>query len=136
MFDDISNVWKTPSQDSSITFRQYDKCYGTTLNMQKIKGHINMAISEPDVRISEDPNFQMARMEMTQNIGAQVDECVADEIFRMMMARWGTAPKPMMKMECHACGGTLEVDTMKHIFHCPYCHSVYAIGTNQINSRG
>lgn len=136
MFDTISNVWKTPSQDSSITFRQYDKCYGTTLNMQKIKGHINMALSEPDVSYHEDPNFLTAQVEMARNMGVQVDECVADEIFRMMMARWGLDPKPLMKMECHNCGGVLDMDTNKHIFHCPYCNAVYAVGTNHVNSRG
>lgn len=135
MFDTISNVWKTPSQDSSITFRQYDKCYGTQLDMHKIKSHINVALSEPEVRSYEDQHMLTAHMEMTRNMGVQVDECVADEIFRMMMARWGAEPKPLVKMECHNCGGSLEIDTNKHIFHCPYCNAVYAVGTNHINSR-
>lgn len=43
---------------------------------------------------------------------------------------------PTVEHKCHNCGGTLEIENTKHIFICPYCKSVYAIGTEQINDRG
>lgn len=40
--------------------------------------------------------------------------------------------KPTFEHKCHNCGGTLIMNTEQHIFNCPYCDSVYAIGTSQI----
>lgn len=42
--------------------------------------------------------------------------------------------KSTFEHRCHNWGGTLELDIDQHIFNCPYCDSVYAIGTNQVNS--
>jgi len=42
---------------------------------------------------------------------------------------------PTVEHKCHNCGGTLEIKTTDGIFKCPYCKSVYAIGTKQINWR-
>ncbi len=39
---------------------------------------------------------------------------------------------PTFEHKCNNCGGTIELDIDKHIFRCPYCGSVYAIGTSQI----
>jgi len=44
--------------------------------------------------------------------------------------------KPLLKHNCNNCGGTIELDSEKHIFICPYCGTVYAIGTNMINDLG
>ena len=43
---------------------------------------------------------------------------------------------PTFEHKCHNCGGTLTMNIEQHIFNCPYCDSVYAIGTMQINSGG
>ena len=55
-----------------------------------------------------------------------------DEIFEKMIERYNM--KPIIHHNCHACGGTLELREDQHIFVCPYCNSVYAVGVNQINS--
>ena len=39
---------------------------------------------------------------------------------------------PTFEHKCHNCGGTLKMDIENHIFNCPYCDSVYAIGTSNI----
>ena len=54
-----------------------------------------------------------------------------DSIFKEIMNRFNKVP--IMKHECNSCGATLEIDSNKHIFHCPYCNSVYAIGTTHLN---
>ena len=41
---------------------------------------------------------------------------------------------PILKHQCHSCGGTVEMDADNHLFRCPYCGSVYAIGTAMLNS--
>jgi len=41
--------------------------------------------------------------------------------------------KPTFEYKCNNCGGTIEMDVDQHIFRCPYCGSVYAIGTRQVN---
>ena len=43
---------------------------------------------------------------------------------------------PTFEHKCHNCGGTLELKANEHIFKCPYCWSVYAIGTKMINDKG
>lgn len=39
---------------------------------------------------------------------------------------------PTFEHKCHNCGGTLKMDIENHIFNCPYCDSVYALGTSHI----
>lgn len=41
---------------------------------------------------------------------------------------------PTVEHKCHNCGGTLEIKITEHIFKCPFCNSVYAIGTQLINA--
>lgn len=55
-----------------------------------------------------------------------------DDLFHKLMAKFNKYP--IIEHKCHNCGGTVELDEDKHIFHCPYCNSVYAVGTNQIYS--
>lgn len=43
---------------------------------------------------------------------------------------------PLIEHKCQNCGGTVEWKSDKHIFICPYCKSVYALGTEMINDRG
>lgn len=40
---------------------------------------------------------------------------------------------PTFEHKCNNCGGTVEMDIDNHIFRCPYCGSVYAVGIQQIN---
>lgn len=42
---------------------------------------------------------------------------------------------PTFEHKCHNCGGTVVLDVEKHIFNCPYCDSVYAVGTAMINDK-
>ncbi len=39
---------------------------------------------------------------------------------------------PTFEHKCNNCGGTLVMDIDNHIFNCPYCDSVYALGTNNV----
>lgn len=43
------------------------------------------------------------------------------------------AKAPVFEHKCNNCGGTIELMADQHIFKCPYCGSVYAIGTLNIN---
>lgn len=55
-----------------------------------------------------------------------------DKIYEELMERMNFVP--MIHHNCPNCGGVLELRGDKHIFVCPYCRSVFAIGTQQINS--
>lgn len=55
-----------------------------------------------------------------------------ENIFEEMKKRFNI--KPIIHHNCHNCGGRLELREDQHIFICPYCNSVYAVGINQINS--
>lgn len=54
-----------------------------------------------------------------------------DDLFRDFISRINQIP--MMAHNCNNCGGTLEMKADEHIFKCPYCGTVYAIGTEQVN---
>lgn len=55
-----------------------------------------------------------------------------EDIFEEMKKRFNV--KPIIHHNCHNCGGRLELKEDQHIFNCPYCGSVYAVGISQINS--
>ena len=55
-----------------------------------------------------------------------------EDIFEEMKRRFNI--KPIIHHNCHNCGGRLELKEDQHIFNCPYCGSVYAVGINQICS--
>lgn len=57
-----------------------------------------------------------------------------EDIFHRMMEKFNK--RPIIEHKCHNCGGIIELDEDKHIFHCPYCNTTYAIGTNMINDKG
>ena len=42
---------------------------------------------------------------------------------------------PLFEHKCNNCGGIVEMDVENHIFKCPYCGSVYAIGTSMVNDE-
>ena len=42
---------------------------------------------------------------------------------------------PTFEHKCNNCGGTVEMDIDNHIFRCPYCGSVYAVGVKMINDK-
>lgn len=56
-----------------------------------------------------------------------------DDIFEEMKKRFNMTP--IVHHNCHNCGGRLELREDEHIFNCPYCGSVYAVGIQQINSK-
>ena len=55
-----------------------------------------------------------------------------ENIFEEMKKRFNI--KPIIHHNCHNCGGQLELREDQHIFICPYCNSVYAVGISQVNS--
>lgn len=54
-----------------------------------------------------------------------------ESIIRELMDR--LSAKPIVQHKCHNCGAQVEFNADKHIFVCPYCSSVYLIGTNMVN---
>lgn len=36
---------------------------------------------------------------------------------------------PLYQHKCTNCGASVEFDSEKHIFKCPYCNSVYVLGS-------
>lgn len=56
---------------------------------------------------------------------------IVDEVIKNL-----SSCTPVMKHQCNNCGGVLEMDYSKHIFVCPYCSVVYAIGTTMSNDPG
>ena len=62
---------------------------------------------------------------------ADISESVYDSIFDRIVSELSKAP--IMQHRCNNCGATVELDSDKHIFICPYCNSAYAIGTLHLN---
>lgn len=53
-----------------------------------------------------------------------------EKIFKYIADKFNKVPT--VDHKCHNCGAVLRIDMSKHIFNCPYCESVYAIGTQNI----
>ena len=68
------------------------------------------------------------------NLTAKFSDETYDLIFKKLSEKFNV--KPTFEHKCHNCGGTLIMNTEQHIFNCPYCDSVYAIGTAMINDKG
>ena len=66
---------------------------------------------------------------ISNNIQYQIEDNLLEQIVRKLSNRM----HPTFQYKCNSCGGTVELDIDNHIFRCPYCGTVYAIGTNQIN---
>ena len=64
------------------------------------------------------------------DLTARFSDETYDLIFKKLSEKFNI--KPTFEHKCHNCGGTLIMDIDNHIFNCPYCDSVYAIGTSQI----
>lgn len=79
--------------------------------------------------ISTFPDSQKATIDISN---ANITGYDYEKLFQEMMRRMTQVP--LMKHSCNSCGGTLEINADKHIFICPYCGSVYAIGT--VNLKG
>lgn len=60
------------------------------------------------------------------------NDCTYDDIYEKILARLSLVPT--VEHKCHNCGGVVELDAGHHVFHCPYCNSVYAIGTRMVNA--
>ena len=74
------------------------------------------------------PYLAAAATDISSKIGLDYDD-----IFKEMAKRFNRTPT--VEHKCHNCGGTLEIKPDQGIFKCPYCHSVYAIGTTKINDK-
>lgn len=60
-----------------------------------------------------------------------LDQSVKEDLFEEFLQ--SISKVPVVEHKCNNCGGTIEMDADNHIFVCPYCGSVYAIGTRQVN---
>lgn len=67
---------------------------------------------------------------VSDNLSSTVtfNEETYEDIFHKLMEKFNK--HPIVEHKCHNCGGIIELDENKHVFRCPYCNSVYAIGTN------
>lgn len=128
----LSNNYNYREMVNPFEYNETDS-YSSKLDMRKIKGHINVVKSPLEIREYTELATGQFVSRINQSMGVQVDECVADEIFKMMISRLERVP--IVKHECHSCGATLEIDADKHIFVCSYCGACYAIGVNRINAR-
>lgn len=72
-------------------------------------------------------------IEVTNSDSKSLNETIENKI-NEILAQFGA--KPLFQHTCHNCGAQLELSIEKHIFICPYCDSVYMIGTEMINDRG
>lgn len=94
--------------------------------------------------IEEDFGLIQSKFEGLRNIPATIvankyiDEdglkYFAEKLENKIMGKLST--RPTFEHKCHNCGGTLKMDIENHIFNCPYCDSVYAIGTSNIFDVG
>lgn len=70
---------------------------------------------------------------MDYNLSESTSEIDYEKIFKEFEKRYNK--KPTFEHRCNNCGAVLKMDLNNHIFKCPYCRSVYAIGTNRIEDR-
>lgn len=138
----IDYVEKMPVSHQDISgdiYRNIDASYRVkTVDFKRIREGVHTYISEPEISAetlnrASDMMMPQLQLNMEQRVGCTVDELAADEMFKLIVERLNRVP--MIKQECRNCGGVLELSADKHIFHCPYCNSVYAVGVSQINSR-
>lgn len=89
--------------------------------------------------ISDDLYFGEASLPVTESFNwttaAIAGHLDYDDIFNNIVKRFNKIV-PTIEHKCHNCGGTLEIKPDQGIFKCPYCRSVYAIGTQRVNDRG
>lgn len=55
------------------------------------------------------------------------------EELREMISKLMAKPY-FMKIQCHNCGASLEIESSNHLVKCKYCHTAYFSGTQLINS--
>lgn len=66
----------------------------------------------------------------TQNIRNKQIDILWDAI-EILQKQINNTPK-IVKLTCMNCGGQVEQKCDDYIFKCPYCKTVYALGTKQI----
>ena len=64
----------------------------------------------------------------------ELSEPVKEKLFAQFLEKLNVVPT--VEHKCHNCGGILELKATEHIFKCPFCNSVYAIGTQLVNDVG
>ena len=59
-----------------------------------------------------------------------------EEAFAEAMQKYMDKHEPKFyKLTCQGCGASINQKMNDHILKCPYCKSVYAIGTKMVNMR-
>lgn len=87
-------------------------------------------ISDYHIKTLENIPSYISATPYTVDLGDNLSERTMESIFDYISKKLNKVPT--VEHKCHNCGATLEIDTNKHIFNCPYCESVYAIGTQNI----
>ena len=68
--------------------------------------------------------------------GKDYDISLNEDAFAEAMKKYMDKFEPkFFKIECQSCGASINQKLNDHIMKCPYCHSVYAIGTKMINLK-
>lgn len=107
-------------------------------NIIKTTGNNNIVIGNGN-KISRSyitDNFTITgRIDTPNNtIEGKLSNNTMEDIYKMILEKF--SKKPILEYKCNNCGGQVELEIDNHIFKCPYCGSVYAIGTNMIYDKG
>ena len=118
------------------------------MNKNKMMDIINPAIAQIKNQVA-DVNTAMAstccNLNSTNilNFGTSYDYDITDyninnkqidilwDAIEVLQKQMNNAPK-IVKLTCMNCGGQVEQKYNDYIFKCPYCKTVYALGTKQI----
>lgn len=100
-------------------------------------------ISTTDDRINNISSTETStylRYDNSLSFNTRVKDSVGDSIndleaeIKMLKENMSRQLNITMLHGCRNCGGRVNVDINKPVFHCPYCGTPYLIGTAQINS--
>lgn len=68
--------------------------------------------------------------------GQSYDIGMNEDAFADAMRKYMKKHEPIFyKLTCQGCGATVSQRINDHILKCPYCKSVYAVGTKMVNMR-
>jgi len=115
---------KNDIKEGSVTYIIEDD-----VSMIKTGDDFHRLYEQPKIKDTYINGISM-KSDISTSISSSLDY---EKIFEERAKRFSKAP--ITEHKCHNCGGTVEMDAAKHIFKCPYCKSVYAVGTLQVNAR-
>lgn len=92
--------------------------------------NINPAIAQAHCNLNTTNILNNISEYSTQNIRNKQIDILWDAI-EILQKQINNTPK-IVKLTCMNCGGQVEQKYDDYIFKCPYCKTVYALGTKQI----